>query len=53
MPKCIAGKGRDKDDCISIGYAVIGEREAWIDYAMEHVARTNDFVMGKDIKMVV
>lgn len=40
MPKCVSGNKNKKfydkldNDCASIAYAVIGEKEVWIDYVM-------------------
>jgi hypothetical protein len=38
------------NDCLTLGYAIIGPKEQWIDYTMKYVAKTNDLEFGKDVK---
>jgi hypothetical protein len=48
--KCYPGFKNDENSCLTIGYTIIGKREAWIDYAMDYVGEKNGLVLGKDIK---
>jgi hypothetical protein len=42
----------EKDSCLTIGYSIIGKREAWIDYLMDYVGEKNGLILGKDIKEI-
>lgn len=47
VPKCIYPQ-----DCISIGYSVIGQKEDWIDKVMKIVAESNGLEFQKDVKQI-
>eukprot|EP01017_Pseudomicrothorax_dubius_P016346 TRINITY_DN18554_c0_g1_i1.p1 TRINITY_DN18554_c0_g1~~TRINITY_DN18554_c0_g1_i1.p1 ORF type:complete len:199 (+),score=42.84 TRINITY_DN18554_c0_g1_i1:152-748(+) len=40
------------DDCISIGYGVIGPREDWIDFVMERVAAQEGMKFGQEVRLI-
>lgn len=60
LPHCIppenspyfsSSESQDQE-CITVGYAIIGPREAWTEYVMDYVARTNKLELGKDVKLL-
>ena len=52
LPKCKSGNSKKPDDCLTIGYGIIGKQEPWIDYVMQHVAYMNGLEFGKDVRLI-
>ncbi|KAL4479229.1 hypothetical protein ABPG72_011441 [Tetrahymena utriculariae] len=48
LPKCIQGTGQ-LEECITIAYGVIGEKEQWIDHTLDFLALQNDLDRESDI----
>ncbi len=40
-----------EENCVTLGYAVVGKKIYWVDYVMKYVAFQNELDMEKDIKM--
>lgn len=47
IPKCINGIGQD--NCYTIAYSVIGQKEDWIDHSLDFVAFSNNLSRKDDI----
>ncbi|EAR96275.2 transporter family ABC domain protein (macronuclear) [Tetrahymena thermophila SB210] len=42
----------NKRGCITVGYHIIGEKQLWVEQAMEYVAQRNKLEFGKDVKLL-
>lgn len=52
IARCLPPKNVPKGDCVTVGYGVVGDKEAWIDYVMDYVAKVNDLQLGSDVKQI-
>lgn len=52
IPICESGNSLNPNDCRSLEYAVVGQKEVWIDYVMQYVAKNNNLKLNKDIKVI-
>lgn len=46
LPRCTG------EDCVTLGYGIIGEKTEWIDYALEYVAKKNGLNETSDFKLI-
>ncbi len=44
LPKCVS-----PDDCVSLGYMILGENQPWIHDVMKKVSQKNDLEFGTDV----
>ncbi|EGR29336.1 hypothetical protein IMG5_158040 [Ichthyophthirius multifiliis] len=57
IPKCISPEyvdsfDPDDDNCISVGYHIIGTEQIWVKEVMKYVAKKNNLEFGKDVKQI-
>ena len=51
LPKCVQNP-EITEECLTIGYGIIGKKEPWIEYVMNYTARINNLQKGKDVKEI-
>lgn len=52
LQRCYAPLRAKGEPCSVLSYAVIGPREAWTEYAINYVARSNNLDRSRDIKFL-